>query len=616
MLFSALPAAARTADDVIGPGDALSVIVWNQPAFSGLFTVEGDGAIAFPLLGRIRASGLTVRALEAEVTVRLSAGYVNAPQVRIQIERRAGRVFVMGEVHRPGAYLLTPGLTLAEALALAGWVTPRAGVEAAVLRTNSTVAPEAIPAASATPIALVDISRVEGLASGGKFALSDGDVVLVRAAPAVHVTGPVVRPGEYAIEPNAQVIHVLSRAGGLRENASDDHITIVRSIDGTQQEHEAQAATRLVAGDVVVVGERSTLRLKPRVGLANIGYDSNIHHAALVPQDDFVATVRGGLNASARSPHLAVDANGTADFLYFQQHDDQRSVNVLAFGRLDVPMSRLVPYVEAGYDRGLAREQFDMNRRLHRTAVRGEAGGSLGLTRDTSLKASAGHLGVDYAPTGSDPDAGNHSLDRDENRVSLAAQTAVSTLTTVGFTVFGERARFRSAVERDSTTFAYLPGVVFGRDAAVSGRATAGYKQVTFEEPPLRDFRGLVGDVQLSRALSDHTRLTVLALRDFRYSADRTSGYYIFSTAGAGLGQWLNRAWRFDVSAAFKWLDYDAVPGVIPRTDDGFAITARVGRHTGATTLEFEVAYERRQSVLVRETFNALVAGMSVMYAR
>jgi hypothetical protein len=365
----------------------------------------------------------------------------------------------------------------------------------------------------------------------------------------------------------------------------------------------------------VVVGERGPLRLKPRIGLVNVGYDSNIHHAAVRPQEDVVATVRGGLDASSRTPHLSVQASGTADYMYFGRHDDQRSVNVAANGRIEVPVGGLTPYVDAGYDRGLAREQFDMNRRLHRTLLRAETGGAFENAREVSLVASARHRRIDYVETASAAGGGSHSLDRHEDRLSMVARAPLSALTAIQLRVSGERARFMSATERDATRLACVPGLVFGPDAALSGRAHVGYEQVNFVEPVLPSYRGLVGDIAVSRPISDRTRLTASGLREFRYSADRASEYYAFSTAGGGVSHWITRQWRLDVAADYKWLRYDAGPGRLARTDNGYTATAQVGRRVGDTTFEFGVTYERRLSTLARERFTAVMAGLSVLYA-
>jgi hypothetical protein len=402
---------------------------------------------------------------------------------------------------------------------------------------------------------------------------------------------------------------VLSRAGGLRENASGNDITIVRVVGGKRLELEAYATTGLQPGDVVVVAPPGPLRLKPRVGLQNVGYDSNIHHDATNAMSDFIATFSGGLDASVRSTRLSVEGRGAADLRYFHTHQEQRSLDTRASGRLAYGGNRFLPYGEGAFDHAPARDHWDVNRRLQRTRTRVEAGGAVRLTRSTTVTPSAGHLQVNYAPTG-------YPLDEDRDTLSLLAHTAFTTLTAGELTVSAERSQFPSAHERDSSTLAILPAVVFDQFAIVSGRATAGYKQLTFDAPPLRDFRGMVGNVELSRAVSDRARLTFSGGRDLFFSGDRTSGYYTFSAVGVGITYWMTRSWRVDTGVGRQWLHYAPIPGESPRVDDGLTLGARLRRQLARTTaFDVGIDYQRRRSMRATQAFDALVVETSVTYA-
>ena len=133
--FAQPPAESGPGNYVVGPQDVLSITVWDQPDLSGKFTVESDGSFTFPLIGRVIAGGMTLRALEGQLRQKLSDGYFKNPQVSVAVEfYRSQRVFVIGEVRLPGAYPLTGDMTLIEALARAGSTTAEAGGEAVVVR--------------------------------------------------------------------------------------------------------------------------------------------------------------------------------------------------------------------------------------------------------------------------------------------------------------------------------------------------------------------------------------------------------------------------------------------------------------------------------------------------
>ena len=114
LLVTASAAAAQSAGDYqIGPQDVLTIQVFDQADLGGKYTVETDGTFSFPLIGRVRAGGMSLRALEGELKTKLADGYFRNPQVTVAIEQyRSQRVFVMGEVRAPGPVPLTGGMTL------------------------------------------------------------------------------------------------------------------------------------------------------------------------------------------------------------------------------------------------------------------------------------------------------------------------------------------------------------------------------------------------------------------------------------------------------------------------------------------------------------------------
>ena len=120
---------------MIGAQDVLTIQVFDQADLGGKYTVEADGTFSFPLIGRVKAGGLTLRAFEGELKTQLADGYFKNPQVTVAVEQyRSQRVFVMGEVRAPGPVSLTGGMTLIEALSRAGSTQPTASGEVAVVR--------------------------------------------------------------------------------------------------------------------------------------------------------------------------------------------------------------------------------------------------------------------------------------------------------------------------------------------------------------------------------------------------------------------------------------------------------------------------------------------------
>jgi polysaccharide export outer membrane protein len=119
---------AATADPnfVIGSQDVLDVSVWKEPEFSRTVPVRPDGKISLPLLGDVQAAGLTPSQLATAITTGLNK-FVTSPQVTVIVMQIfSQRFYLLGEVSRPGAYALIPGMTILQALSNAGGFSPYA----------------------------------------------------------------------------------------------------------------------------------------------------------------------------------------------------------------------------------------------------------------------------------------------------------------------------------------------------------------------------------------------------------------------------------------------------------------------------------------------------------
>ena len=116
------PAApAVPAEYVIGADDTLHVTVWKEPDMSATLPVRPDGKISLPLLDDVQAAGLTPLQLKDSITTKLKK-YVADPRVTVVVTAmNSQRVFVTGEVNRPGALALLPHMTMLQALSIAGF---------------------------------------------------------------------------------------------------------------------------------------------------------------------------------------------------------------------------------------------------------------------------------------------------------------------------------------------------------------------------------------------------------------------------------------------------------------------------------------------------------------
>ncbi len=131
-------AATEDPNYVIGPEDMLDISVWKEPDISRMVPVRPDGKISLPLLHDVQAAGLTPKQLGVLVTESLKK-YLTDPQVTVIVTAiNSRRIYILGEVARPGAYALLPDMTVLQALSSAGGFTTFANTKRIyVLRTEN-----------------------------------------------------------------------------------------------------------------------------------------------------------------------------------------------------------------------------------------------------------------------------------------------------------------------------------------------------------------------------------------------------------------------------------------------------------------------------------------------
>jgi polysaccharide biosynthesis/export protein len=171
LLFSVTAAAQSAPDYLINAGDAVEVAVWKEPDLTKTVGVRPDGRITLPLVGEISAAGRTLAQVQIEIANRLKK-YLPDPVVTASLVGMEGnRVYVIGQVTKPGSFIINPRLNILQALSLAGGMTPFAA-------TNDIVVLRSVGGKKTVlPFKYGEISR--GRNPEQNVPLEAGDVVLV-----------------------------------------------------------------------------------------------------------------------------------------------------------------------------------------------------------------------------------------------------------------------------------------------------------------------------------------------------------------------------------------------------------------------------------------------------
>ncbi len=247
-------------DYIVGAQDVLTITSYDQADLSGKFAVEADGTFTYPFIGRFRAAGMPLRAVEENLKRRLKDdGYFNNPQITVAVEQyRSQKVFVVGEVRAPGPYAITSDLTLVEAMARAGSTLPTASGEVVIVHrpaTQQTSGP--VLPGDGEDIVRVDLYALQNGSFANNLALRDGDTVFVPRAESIYVFGQVKNPGAYPLpQRSTTILQALSLAGGVSDRGSTTRIHVVRMVDGQKKEIRATLSDVVRPGDTIIVSER------------------------------------------------------------------------------------------------------------------------------------------------------------------------------------------------------------------------------------------------------------------------------------------------------------------------------------------------------------------------
>jgi polysaccharide export outer membrane protein len=125
------PAGTIESSYVLGAGDRVQIVLYGTDEANTQYTVSDAGMIGVPLIGPVKAAGLTVTDLQSEITNKLAQGFIEHPKVSVEVILYRP-FYILGAVTKPGAYPYAPGTTVQSAVAIAGGYTYRADEDFAI----------------------------------------------------------------------------------------------------------------------------------------------------------------------------------------------------------------------------------------------------------------------------------------------------------------------------------------------------------------------------------------------------------------------------------------------------------------------------------------------------
>ena len=254
----------------IGPEDVLNINIFEAQELNREVRVSAGGDISLPLLGSVRAAGLTPRELEFVLQELLHRTYMKDPHVSVFVhEMQSHPVSVMGAVRRPGVFQIRGSKTLLEVLSLAEGLADDAGETVIILRgaalsrephlaTDHPAGPDQSSSSTQNAPAGVAVSSslnrsasedavqvnlkdlLESADSHGNPLVHPGDIVKVTRAGVVYVIGEVRKPGGFVLKSNEKisVLQALALSEGLTRTAAKAGARIIRTDEQSGERKE------------------------------------------------------------------------------------------------------------------------------------------------------------------------------------------------------------------------------------------------------------------------------------------------------------------------------------------------------------------------------------------
>jgi len=265
---------------VLGPNDQITISVVELPEFSGKsYRIDEDGTVSLPLLGRVRAAGLTLTQLENNLSNSLRT-QVRTPHVTANVaETRSRAVSVMGAVNTPGLQQIQGAKTLFDVLAAAGGLKPEAG-EVVTITRQASEGPLNLPNERTDPAdgrttADVKVRDIVELRDPRiNVVVRAHDEISVSRGTLLYVIGNVHKPGGFTVLQGHPVsaLEALSMAEGLAPNASPGGARILRRTSETETREQIPVnLKKMLAGktkdvklspdDILYIPDNTTRRI-------------------------------------------------------------------------------------------------------------------------------------------------------------------------------------------------------------------------------------------------------------------------------------------------------------------------------------------------------------------
>lgn len=339
------------------------------------------------------------------------------------------------------------------------------------------------------------------------------------------------------------------------------------------------------------------VKLAPGLVIRELGYDSNIFDESVDPKDDYVFRGTPDVSAYSAVRFAKLSMYAGSQLAYFKTYKDENSAGYEYRGRLDMLLSRFLPYVGYGETRARSRPNGEIDTRADTLENELSGGVSFALGPHQQVYAGVTRFRTDFFNSVEEGVDLSEALNHDTFTYTGGVQTALTPLVTLTLNGALEEDRFESVPLRDADRYTANASFLIGAEAILSGTIDVGYLNFKPFDPTVEGYSGVTVEAGISYPFMEIGRLSFSLIRNIEYSFDQNEGYYQETTATLAYTHRLFGEVDAQVRGSASRFGYGFVEGLPERTDELGTLGASFGYNLrNRTRISINYEYAQRRS--------------------
>lgn len=341
------------------------------------------------------------------------------------------------------------------------------------------------------------------------------------------------------------------------------------------------------------------IKFAPGLTVRELGWDSNVFDEPPEegPKEDYVAAAQPDVSAFTRLRFLRLSAYAGSELTYYHRYESERSIGHQVRGRADILLSRLRPFIAGGQTETRLRPNGEVDTRADRQEQELSGGIAFDLSSTSLVYASSFRASTTYENAFEDGIDLGDSLSRDGYNYQAGLKTDLTPLLSLQLFASYTEDRFKFDSLRNSESWLGTAQFRIAPDAVINGVILIAYRDMNFDDPGLKPYKGVVGTATVTYPFMEIGRLSMALSRGVEYSFDAEEGYYLEQTGTLTYTHRLFGQVDAQVRGTRGAFQYDARLNLPAHTDTLDTAGASLGYNLrNRTRVAVNYEYSRRRS--------------------